>query len=37
MVEHKFEELLNTRVKVIKQKKGGKIEVHFNDDEELNR
>jgi len=37
MVEQRFEELLNTRVKVIKQKNGGKIEVHFNDDEELSR
>jgi ParB family chromosome partitioning protein len=37
MVEQRFEELLNTRVKVIRQKTGGKIEVRFNDDEELNR
>lgn len=37
MVEQRFEELLNTRVKVIKQKNGGKIEVRFNDDEELSR
>lgn len=37
MAEQRFEELLNTRVKIIRQKTGGKIEVHFNDDEELNR
>jgi ParB family chromosome partitioning protein len=37
MAEQRFEEFLNTKVRVIKKKSGGKIEVSFHDDEELNR
>ena len=37
MTEQRFEEFLNTKVRVIKKKSGGKIEVSFHDDEELNR
>lgn len=37
MAQQRFEEYLNTRVRVIKRKSGGKIEVSFHDDEELNR
>lgn len=37
MVQQRFEEYLNTKVRVIKQKAGGRIEVSFHDDEELNR
>ncbi len=36
-VEQKFEELLDTKVRIIKQKSGGKIEVSFYDEEELGR
>lgn len=37
LVQQKFEEFLNTKVRVIKRKSGGKIEVNFHDDEELSR
>lgn len=37
MVQQRFEEYLNTKVRVTKQKTGGRIEVSFHDDEELNR
>lgn len=37
MVQQRFEEYLNTKVRVIKRKTGGRIEVSFHDDEELNR
>jgi ParB family chromosome partitioning protein len=37
MVQQRFEEYFNTKVRVIKQKSGGRIEVSFHDDEELSR
>ena len=36
-LERKFEELFNTKVRIVKKKSGGRIEVNFHDEEELAR